>query len=74
MRKPYDMSTFKRADSVVVTLDNHLLALLDLLVVMGLADSWEVKINGPIDHDYTATKLMQKVAKKALKNHESIEG
>jgi hypothetical protein len=75
--KNIDLSSFKTSpDSSVVVLDNHLLAFLKQLVAMGLAESWEVRINGPIDHDYTSTKLMQKLAKRiaVLTNHESIGG
>jgi hypothetical protein len=63
-----------RPDSSVVVLDKHLLSLFDQLVALGLAESWEVKINGPIDHEYTSTKLMQKLAKRVpvLKNRGSI--
>jgi hypothetical protein len=53
-----------RPDSSLVVIDKHLLALLDQLVAMGLAESWEVR--GPNDHEYTSTKLMQKFAKKIL--------
>jgi hypothetical protein len=64
-----------RPDSSLVVIDKHLLALLDQLVAMGLAVSWEVRINGPMDHEYTSTKLMQKLAKRisGLTNHGSIE-
>jgi hypothetical protein len=73
--KNIDLSSFKlSSDSSVVVLDNHLLAFLDQLVAMSLAVSREVRINGPIDHDYTSTKLMQKLAKRirVLSNHKSI--
>jgi hypothetical protein len=63
--KDIDLSAcMPRPDSSLVVIDKHLLALLDQLVAMGLAESWEVR--RPIDHEYTSTKLMQKFAKKIL--------
>jgi hypothetical protein len=43
--------------------DDQLLTLLEQFVAMGLAASWEVRINEPIEYEYTATKLMQRLAK-----------
>lgn len=70
----YTVLSMPRPDSSLVVIDKHLLALLDRLVAMGLAESWEVRTNEPIDHEYTSTKLMQKLAKKmlVLTNHGSI--
>jgi hypothetical protein len=67
------MSKSKFDDSSVVELDSHLLAILNQLVAMDLAESWEVKMNGTVDYGYTSTKLMRKLAKNALKHHGSIE-
>jgi hypothetical protein len=48
----------------LIVVDNQLLALLNQLVAMGLATTWEVRVNEPIEYEYTATKLMLKLAKK----------
>jgi hypothetical protein len=50
----------------LVVVDDLLLALLQQLAAMGLATSWEVRVNEPIEYEYTATKLMQRLAKKVL--------
>jgi hypothetical protein len=62
--KNADLSGCKPIHLSVVKVDDHLLALLNQLKAMGLADSLEVLIDGPIDHAYTSTKLMQRLTKR----------
>jgi hypothetical protein len=58
----------------LIVVDDKLLKLLQQLVVMGLATLWEVKVNGPVEYEFTATKLMHKLAKTIpMQNHSSTE-
>ena len=63
--KDIDLSPYMpNPGSSAVVLDKYLLALLKQLVAMGLVASWEVRINGPIGHEFRATKLLQRLGKK----------
>jgi hypothetical protein len=53
-------------DRRLIVVDDLLLGLLQQLVAMELATTWEVRINEPIEHEFTATKLMQRLVKKVL--------
>lgn len=62
--KPYIITSKLGPNRRLVVVDNLFLALLQQLVAIGLASSWEVRINEPIEYEYTATKLMQRLVKK----------
>src|ERR1700722_18386702 len=53
-------------DRKLIVVDNALLKLLEQIVSVGLATSWEVRDNAPVQHEYTATKLMRKLVQKCI--------
>jgi hypothetical protein len=63
MAKVKDSDLFIGPGRSLIVVDDQLLTLLEQFVAMGLAASWEVRINEPIEYEYTATKLMQRLAK-----------